>query len=91
MRGRPNRRPKALPDHRRRRHVLRADGPGGPGLGKVFSSVAFLKPLGIMNLLLGNLSISRHGKSSVECVFSDDLKPDGREQSGKEQSVQIRS
>jgi RNA recognition motif-containing protein len=33
------------------------------------------------------LSISRHGKSSVETFFSDDLKPDGREQSGKAQSV----
>jgi cold-inducible RNA-binding protein len=33
------------------------------------------------------LSISRLGKSSVERVFSDDLKPDGRERSGKKQSV----
>jgi cold-inducible RNA-binding protein len=36
---------------------------------------------------LDNLSISRLGKSSVERVFSDDLKPDGRERSGKKQSV----
>ena len=27
--------------------------------------------------------LSRHGKSSVESVFSDDLKPDDREQSGR--------
>jgi hypothetical protein len=38
-----------------------------------------------LRLLLGNLSISRHGRSSVELVFSDDLKPDVREQSGMEQ------
>jgi hypothetical protein len=33
------------------------------------------------------IPVSRLGRSSVESVFSDDLKPDGREQSGKKQSV----
>ena len=32
-------------------------------------------------------SISRLGRSSVERVFSDDLRPDGREQPGMKQSV----
>ncbi|HEX3800557.1 MAG TPA: hypothetical protein VH413_17830 [Verrucomicrobiae bacterium] len=36
---------------------------------------------------IDNSCISRLGKSSVESVFSDDLKPDGRERSGKKQSV----
>jgi hypothetical protein len=37
--------------------------------------------------VLDSLSISRHGGSSGELVFNDDSKPDGREQSPKEQSV----
>jgi hypothetical protein len=41
--------------------------------------------MGMIFFELGNLSISRLGRSSVESVFSDDLKPDGREQSVKEQ------
>jgi hypothetical protein len=36
---------------------------------------------------LDELSISRHGISSVERVFSDDLKPGGREQSGRAVSL----
>jgi hypothetical protein len=47
--------------------------------------------IGLLSLrlveLLGNLSISRHGRSSVEFVFIDDLKPERREQSGKEQWI----
>jgi hypothetical protein len=39
----------------------------------------------ILSGLLDKLSISRLGESSVESVFSDDLKPDDREQSVKEQ------
>jgi hypothetical protein len=37
--------------------------------------------------LLDNQSLSRHGISSIEFFFSDDLKPDHREQSEKEQLV----
>jgi hypothetical protein len=49
--------------------------------------IAIPKQILILWRQLDNLSISRLGKSSVERVFSDDLKPDGREQSGKKQSV----
>ena len=48
-------------------------------------TVAFPLERAILSGLLDKLSISRLGKSSVERVFSDDLKPDGREQSVKEQ------
>src|SRR5437867_4964313 len=36
---------------------------------------------------LDNQPLPRHGRSSIEFIFSDDLKPDRREQSGKERSV----
>jgi hypothetical protein len=40
-----------------------------------------------MTAVLDRLPLSRHGRSSIEFIFSDDLKPDVREQLGKEQSV----
>jgi len=48
-------------------------------------TVAFPSESAILIDLLDKLSISRRGESSVESVFSDDLKPDDREQSVKEQ------
>jgi len=48
-------------------------------------TVAFPSESAILTGLLDKLSISRLGESSVESVFSDDLKPDVREQSVKEQ------
>jgi len=62
---------------------------GAQKIGRRFSKTifAFSRTIGIIFSELGNLSISRLGRSSVESVFSDDLKPDGRERSGKKQSV----
>ena len=48
-------------------------------------TVAFVPEIAILSALLDKLSISRLGESSVESVFSDDLKPDAREQSVKKQ------
>jgi hypothetical protein len=36
---------------------------------------------------LDALLIPRHGESSVESEFNEDLKPGGREQFGKEQAI----
>ena len=58
-----------------------------PGKKFMEVKVAFASSPRKLALLLGNLSISRHGRSSLEFVFNDDLKPDGREQSGKKRAV----
>jgi hypothetical protein len=43
----------------------------------------FLRSERLCSRSLDSLSISRHGKSSGELSFSDDFKPEVREQSGK--------
>ena len=53
----------------------------------LIKGVAFPQQKRKMWRQLDNLSISRLGKSSVESVFSDDLKPDGRERSEEEVGI----
>jgi hypothetical protein len=53
------------------------------GQNKAKIRFAFTPKIIIFSHQLGNLSNSGPGRSSGERSFSDDLKPDGREQPGK--------